>query len=297
MIGPSHLPLAHTAYRLALDDIEVAGPVLEHSPALSEEHLLSVIAQKTQEHLLAVTRRSDIGETVSHALVERGDERVVVALLENATAKISQQTYEAVGERAQTQPALHGPLIRRDRVPVELLNNIYLAVEENLRQEILARYDQVAPADFEAALQRSRERVSLTMRRPAQDAAKVKVRVAEYRRRGELAPPLLIRLLREGEASRSTFVGVFAALCDVDDAVVRFAVESGDIDALALLCRAAEFERAIFVSLAIALAGSEGRLGKVEEFSALYQSVPIAAAQRALRFWKMRNTSFDAPPA
>jgi uncharacterized protein (DUF2336 family) len=290
-IGPSKVALGGTAERLALDDIDIARPILEHSSALSETQLLTVISQKTQEHLLAVTHRKDISEKVSHALVEKGDDRVVVSLLANSTARIGQRTYEAVTELAQNRPALYAPLVRRADVPLEFLNDVYLEVETNLRQEILARYESVSPQELDAALQRSRAKISKAHRRPALEAAKVKARVEELRKQNELAPPLLIRLMREGEQSRAVFIAVFALLADVEDGLTAKVVTGGDIDALALLCRAADFERAIFVSLAVALVGSERRMAKVEEFSALYENVPVSAAQRAVRFWKVRSGS------
>jgi uncharacterized protein (DUF2336 family) len=290
-IGPSKAPLGYTAHRLALDEIEVARPILEHSSALSEAELLSVIAQKTQDHLLAVTRRKDISETVSHALVTRGDDRVVVSLLENADAKIGRETYETVTELAQTRPVLYAPFVRREDVPLELLNEIYLEVEANLRREILARYDSVSPEELDAALSRSRLRLSQSRRRPALEAAKIKAQLEDYRRRGELVPPLAIRLLREGEKSRGLFVAAFATLTSIEENVAERVVDGGDIDALALLCKAAAFERALFISLAIALVGSDRRMGKVEEFGALYENVPVSAAQRAVRFWKVRSAN------
>ena len=293
-IGPSKVPLGATAQKLALDDIDVARPILEQSSALSEAHLLAVIAQKTQEHLLAVTRRDDISETVSHALVEKGDDRVVVSLLENTTAKIAPKTYETVTEMAQSRPVLHAPFVRRKDVPVEFLNDVYLEVEANLRKEILARYDQVSPQELDAALERSRARLQKAARRPAMEAAKIKARIEEFRRKNELAPPLLIKLHREGEPSHAVFIGAFAALTDVEESLAEKIAGSGDIDALALLCRAADFERAVFVSLAIALVGSERRMTKVEEFGALYENVPVSAAQRAVRFWKVRSSSAAA---
>jgi hypothetical protein len=67
-------------------------------------------------------------------------------------------------------------------------------------------------------------------------------------------------------------------------------VEDRDVDAIALLCRWAGFERAIFVTLAIAFDDPEKRVSGAEEFGKLYESVPIHAAQRALRFWKARAT-------
>jgi uncharacterized protein (DUF2336 family) len=290
-IGPSKVALGSTAERLALDDIEIARPILEHSIALSESHLLAVISQKTQEHLLAVTRRKDITEKISHALVEKGDDRVVVSLLENDTAKIGRKTYETVTELAQGRPELHAPLVRRQDVPLEFLNDVYLEVETNLRREILARYDQVSPQELDAALERSRTRLMKAFRRPALEAAKVKARVEEFRKHNELVPPLLIRLMREGEPSRAVFIASFAVLADVDEGLTDKVVTGGDIDALALLCRAADFERAIFVSLAVALVGSERRMAKVEEFGALYENVPVSAAQRAVRFWKVRSAN------
>lgn len=293
-LGPSRVPLGSTVEKLALDDIDIARPILEQSAALSEAHLLAVISQKTQDHLLAVTRRNDISEKVSHALVEKGDDRVVVSLLENTSAKIAPRTHEMVTELAQNRPVLYAPFVRRQDVPLELLNDVYLEVEGELRREILARYDQVPPAELDAALERSRAKLLKAHRRPALEAAKIKAKIEEFRHKGEFAPPLLIRLLREGEPSRALFIGVFAALTDVEENLAEKVVESGDIDALALLCRAADFERAVFVSLAIALIGSERRMTKVEEFGALYENVPVSSAQRAVRFWKVRASSAAA---
>ena len=45
-----------TAAKFAIDDIEVAGPILKHSRALSEATLLKVVAQRSQPHLMAVTK-------------------------------------------------------------------------------------------------------------------------------------------------------------------------------------------------------------------------------------------------
>jgi len=158
-IGPSKVALGNTVEKLALDEIDIARPILEQSTALSEQQILAVISQKTQDHLLAVTRRTDISEKVSHALVEKGDDRVVVSLLENTQAKIAPKTYETVTELAQSRPILYAPFVRREDVPVELLNDVYLEVEVSLRREILARYlvrDEAVYAALDAYWRRER---------------------------------------------------------------------------------------------------------------------------------------------
>ncbi|HSC61864.1 MAG TPA: hypothetical protein VLC29_11590, partial [Rhizomicrobium sp.] len=57
-ISAAPVPFRRTARKLALDDIEIARPVLEHSRALTQGDLLDVIAQKSTDHMMAVTRRA-----------------------------------------------------------------------------------------------------------------------------------------------------------------------------------------------------------------------------------------------
>ena len=111
-----------------------------------------------------------------------------------------------------------------------------------------------------------------------------------------LAPTTLAALLREGPGSRTTFLLAFAKLTDVEFEVVQKAVEVPDLDTLALLCRAAGFLRGVFVTLAVGLDKSGDGLSKAEEFGALYESVPVEAAQRALRFWKVQTTAEASTP-
>jgi len=132
-----------SAQLFARDDIEVARPVLQHARNLSDTTLLEVIAQKGQEHLMAVTQRQSISGLVSHALVERGDDHVVSSLLSNRGATIEAETFEAVAVRAQTSTVLQGPLVNRSDVPVGLLNELYTSVEKSLRQEILSKIGNV----------------------------------------------------------------------------------------------------------------------------------------------------------
>jgi hypothetical protein len=71
--------------------------------------------------------------------------------------------------------------------------------------------------------------------------------------------------------------------------LVERVVEGHDIDTLALLCRGSGVDRAAFTTMAIALDAEPGRaMAGAADFMKLYESVPVTAAQRALRFWKVR---------
>ena len=59
--------------QLAFDDaIEVAGPVLLHSEQLDGNALIEAARSKGQEHLLAISGRKVLVESVTDVLVERG---------------------------------------------------------------------------------------------------------------------------------------------------------------------------------------------------------------------------------
>jgi uncharacterized protein (DUF2336 family) len=288
MIAISLSPFSLTAERFALDTIEVARPILEHCDSLSEDTLLKVVNQKSQDHMMAVTRRRRVSEAVSQALVERGDDQVVTSLLTNQRAEIAPATYGRVAKRAETSLVLQAPLVRRSGVPIELLNDLYLRVEADLRREIISKFESIAPADLEAAFSRTRQRVSSHYTLP-DDFETAKRRIDGMARRGDLAPPVLVTLMREGPMSRTAFKLGFARLTDVEYELIEKVIEGQDWDTMALLCRAAQFNRALFVSLAVGL--SQSARDGAERFGDLYQGVPVEAAQRAIRFWKVRNAA------
>jgi uncharacterized protein (DUF2336 family) len=287
LIASSLSSFSHSAQRFAMDDIEVARPVLEHSEALTDDTLLKVVGQKSQDHMMAVTRRRRISEAVSHALVERGDDAVVTSLLTNQKAEIGSEAYGMVAKRAETSPALQAPLVRRSGVPIELLNDLYMKVEADLRREIIGKFESVPPAELEAAFQRSRVRVSNLYKQP-DDFDAARRRIDDMQRNRTLTPPALVAIMREGLPGRTAFKIAFARLTDVEYEVIERAVEGQDLDTVALLCRGSQFDRALYVSLAVGLDRSDRAMDGAQEFGKLYESVPVQAAQRAIRFWKVR---------
>ncbi len=285
-VAVSNVPVQRTARRLAMDVIEVARPVIERSKALTEADILDVIKEKSQDHMLAVTKRPDIGESVSSALVAKGEDRVVASLLENRTARMDRKTYEKVAERAEVSPVLHAPFVRNAHMPLDLLNNVYLKVENSLRREIMRKFHGVSPQELEAALEASRNHLSTAYGALPDDYQLAKDQVAAAEKKGALKPPVLVQLLRENK--KTAFLLAFAQLVDVEFDLGRRLVDAKDMDALAMLCRGAGFDRGLFVTLCILVLGDSGGLSKTEQYGQLYEQVPVAAAQRALRFWKVR---------
>lgn len=283
-VAMSPVPFGQTARRLALDEIAVARPVLEGSRALTDADLLEVITQRSQQHMMAITRRYEISARISGALVERGEDDVVVSLLENSHAEIGEDTYETIAARAEDSVILQKPLIRREQVPLDILNELYFKVEGELRREILARHEGASTHDLSVALLKTRRRWLQKYGGLPEDYDTTRAEIDGLNRRGELKPFLLVRFLRERR--HTAFKLALARLTDTEYDVVNRIVERKDFEALAMIARAGGFDRALFVTIALMIADKEKLTTDAKDFGALYESISADLAQQVFRVWK-----------
>lgn len=61
---------------------------------------------KGQPHLLAISKRSSLSESLTDVLVNRGDTEVISALAENAGARLSEKAYIDLIEKSETDETL-----------------------------------------------------------------------------------------------------------------------------------------------------------------------------------------------
>ena len=124
---------------LALDDsIEVAGPLLTHSDQLDDETLITTAKSKSQEHLLAISRRNIISEGVTDILVERGDQKVLISAAENTGARFSEGGYSGLVARAELDNELAVKIWARAEIPREHLLVLFSKASELVRHQLEA---------------------------------------------------------------------------------------------------------------------------------------------------------------
>lgn len=103
------------------DDLAVAGPVLERSPALTDEDLVSIAKTKGQGHLLAIAARQRINDVVSDVLVERGNKTVLRQVTRNNGVKISEESFARLITEAKNDKQLAELVKTRPDMPEELV--------------------------------------------------------------------------------------------------------------------------------------------------------------------------------
>jgi len=161
-----HAPLA-VIQKLARDmEIQVAGPILEHSPLLTDEDLLEIIAAgPIRGALNAIARRRQLSDTLSDgvavaALANPGVEsNSVRRLLQNQSAQIREDTLDRILDQASRVPAWHEPLVQRPTLPMKAIKRLAAFVGRSLLEALQQRpdLDDATAKDVAKAVQRRLE--------------------------------------------------------------------------------------------------------------------------------------------
>jgi uncharacterized protein (DUF2336 family) len=237
---------------LALDEIEIARPILECSPVLQDDDLLRVLIEASLEHQIAVARRPGISGRVADAVIDQAEPAVLMALSTNHSAGISLEGVRRLVEHSRRIAALRGPLTRHPRLTEALAEQMYQWVGTALRQSIVARFN----VDEQALGAAVHEVVDGIVRpSPPAKAAVDQGERDEMERRlinklqaaGQLRAGLLIRAVREKRLS--LFAHGLSALGGFTDEQVRRALSAPSPEALYYACAAVGIDRAVFPTL------------------------------------------------
>ncbi len=235
----------HELLLLLVDDrIEVARPILARSRLLNDADLLHVIEVGSTDHHIAVAQRPSIGEPVSAALARLESEDVVTALIRNATARISQDTFGGLLERAKSSPSLQEPLVEREDLPPALAQRMHGWVSDALKSALTQRYPEAA-GSISAAIDETS--AAFTSGQPAGTDGGASKLVAKLSNSGQLKSSFLVRVLQQGQMD--LFEHAFAAMLGMDVEIVRRALYSERTALLALACRAVGIDRAVFMTV------------------------------------------------
>src|SRR5665213_2544896 len=124
---------------LAQDDaIAVASPILVQSEALDDGTLIECAETKSQDHLLAISRRKTLAQSVTDVLVERGDERVVLSTAQNGGAKFSDDGFAILVDRSHADARLAVCVGSRPDIPARLFRHLLDSASEVVREKLTA---------------------------------------------------------------------------------------------------------------------------------------------------------------
>lgn len=147
-----------TIRQLANDEaIEVAGPILLRSKRLADSDLVDIAQRRSQEHLLAISSRRPLADSVTDVLVDRGDQDVLYNVASNGDAHFSAGGYERLVVRAEGDDSLAARIGERPDIPPELFSRLVMQASAIVQRKLAAR----APRELRAEIERVLANVSL----------------------------------------------------------------------------------------------------------------------------------------
>jgi uncharacterized protein (DUF2336 family) len=237
---------------LALDEIEIARPLLASSPILQDDDLLRVMVEASLEHQIAIARRPQISGRVADAVIDRGEPAVLTALATNRTADLSLDGVRRLVEHSRRIAALRAPLTRHPRLTEALAEQMYHWVGTALRQSITARFNVddkalgAAVYDAVEGVLRQTNAEEAARNDPARDEMERRL-IDKLQSAGQLRAGFLIRAVREKRLS--LFVHGLAALGGFAADDIRHSLTAPTPEALYYACAAVGIDRAVFPTL------------------------------------------------
>lgn len=276
---------------LALDEIEIARPVIANSPLLKDQDLLRVLVEATIEHQIEVARRPRISGRVADAIIDRGEPASLTALAGNKTAEVSEDALGRLIEQSRRVAALRAPLTRHPRLNDALATQLYQWVGQALREAIGERFriDETKLAEAidtvtrPAAPPPGAEPLGIEASEEVVDHEEMERRlVAKLQSAGQLRAGFLIRAVREKRLT--LFEHGLSALGGFPVTHIRAAIVRPSPDALFLACAAVGIDRAVFPAVLEEIRKMNGGWpGDGDEGYAGRMTLPPSAAMREFR--------------
>ncbi|HRY25312.1 MAG: DUF2336 domain-containing protein [Geminicoccaceae bacterium] len=236
--------------QLARDRIEVARPILEQSPLLQDPELIEIVRTNAMQYALAVAGRERISESLADALVDSGQQPVVVRLVGNAGAQLSAKALGRVMADWAEDAEVQDRLVRRPALPFELVEQLVGAIGDRIEWE-LVQTRKMPPEQARALMQAVRERTSIGLTAKEHGDRKLERHLRERLEAGALDHDAVLGLLRDGDvAAFELALGMHAKL---EPARVRRLAYNDDRRHLAALCIRAGVPAPHYVTIRMAL--------------------------------------------
>ncbi|MBA7478631.1 hypothetical protein ES707_14059 [subsurface metagenome] len=279
---------AETIKRLAWNEaIAVAGPVLTGSKRLSTTDLTEIAQVRGQEHLAAISQRESLETSLTDVLVERGDQRVLRTLANNAGARFSDTGYATLVEKADGDDILSEAVGSRRDIPVSLLRDLLARATEAVRAKLLA----LIPPEQREQLASILSTISTAISGAAKDDryAKAEKVINGLRQAGRLNEAAIHDSALAGRMSE-VIVGLAVLTSSKIDVIAEILTGVRN-DAVLVPCRAAGLGwPTVEVILRNRLEGQPPTQVVINLAKNDYQRLSAETAQKTLRFLQVRAT-------
>ena len=287
-------PVANAPIDLTLNlarhtEIGIARPILTSSSRLTTAELVEIAKTRSQDHLLAISKRSEISAAVTDVLMDRGNQAVVHSVAGNSGARFSEGGFAALLKAAETDDKLAETTGSRLDLPLNLLRQLLLRATEAVRSRLLSRIPPEFQDEMRRALSAAAEAVDRESSKP-RDFQTASAFVRLLQEKGELDENTLLEFACSRRHEETAVA--LSLLSSAPLEIIKPLMNSPMDDGLLIPCRVADCRwETVNAILATKLPpGSVPKAG-YEKLKSEFAKLSKPNAQRLLRFWQIREAS------
>lgn len=291
-VAPQHTLPTDVARQLAQDDVLVAGPVLQHSPVLTDDDFIEFSGTLSPAHLESIAQRESLSGKVTDALIEHGTKEVWHKVSQNEGAEITDQGFGTLVNNASGDHILQASLAARPDITEAAARELMPLLPQESKQRLIQLFqnNQMLAGEL------------------VDRAQKEVVREKLAGRKGRIETKLLITDVKEGktnlsdaiehlaESERANDIILFlSAIADMNEAVVSNAFYQANDEPIAILSKSLDISVGAFTKM-VGLRCNKLQLSLAVAGRAVahYKDLDVSSSQRAMRFVQMRQNLSQA---
>ncbi len=204
---------------------------------------MQIVRQRSKRYRLAIAVRNNISEVVSAAVVDANETDVIVSLLNNATAKISETTMAHLVDESRRVDDNRQPLVMRDDLQENLARKMCRWISDELIAFVGAKYQ----IDISVVEREVRQAAGDLLELDDSAGSPGQQLIDQLDAAGELDVKYLLRFMAQGQIG--LFELALARLAGIElDLARKFVYDYGE-EGLLVICRAAKLDDHQFLNV------------------------------------------------
>ena len=180
------------ARKIIADVDNIAVPVLEESPVLTDDDLFDVLGSRAAAKIRAISKRRTVTGSVADEVVRLGDNIAIAHLAANDGAELSDVTAQKILTLYHSDDLIKNAFINRQDLPPAIVEKLLTLVSEETAWQINKRH--AVPVDIAIDLAtRARERASMELLDQVWVSRDLMGLVRRIHEQDRLTPSLIIR--------------------------------------------------------------------------------------------------------
>ncbi len=226
-------------------------------------------------------------ESLTDAILKRGDTNVCRAIARNFGAQLSERGFSTLVATANRDDDIADSLVLRSDLPISMLHELLAVTTSAVR----SRLHNIAPMEIRETIKASIEVIAAEecrKRPPPVDYTEAQSIVVELNKSGKLNDSTINHFAVHGK--RTNLVSALSLLATVSVESIEALMAESDGYGLMVACRASRLDW----QTALAVAGNRSNARRfnqreLEQIKDAYQALPLSVAQRLIRFESIRD--------